>query len=57
MQLLLEDYPYAEDGLLIWNGLKKWNDDYLVRYGPGHCMNPSRAVVHRLWHRHTAAAC
>ncbi len=31
MKLLLDDYPYAEDGLLIWNGLKTWNDGYLVR--------------------------
>ena len=30
LRVLLEDYPYAEDGLLIWDALKKWNDDYLV---------------------------
>ena len=31
MKLLVDDYPYAEDGLLIWTALKKWNDGYLVR--------------------------
>jgi hypothetical protein len=30
VNVLLDDYPYAEDGLLIWNALKKWNDGYLV---------------------------
>ena len=30
LRVLLKDYPYAEDGLLIWDALKKWNDDYLV---------------------------
>ena len=30
VKILLDDYPYAEDGLLIWNALKKWNDGYLV---------------------------
>ncbi len=34
VKVLLDDYPYAEDGLLIWNALKKWNDGYLVRYKP-----------------------
>ncbi len=30
MEVLLDDYPYAEDGLLIWDALQKWNDGYLV---------------------------
>ncbi len=30
MDVLLDDYPYVEDGLLIWDALKKWNDGYLV---------------------------
>ena len=30
VELLVEDYPYAEDGLLIWNALEAWNRDYLV---------------------------
>ena len=39
VQLLLDDYPYAEDGLLIWDALKDWNDDYLV----GHQSDPSQS--------------
>ena len=35
VKVLLDDYPYAEDGLLIWNALRKWNDGYLVRCTPG----------------------
>ena len=30
VKILLDDYPYAEDGLLIWSALKRWNDGYLV---------------------------
>ncbi len=34
VKVMLDDYPYAEDGLLIWDALKKWNDGYLVRIKP-----------------------
>lgn len=26
---VLEDYPYADDGMLIWNSLHQWCSDYL----------------------------
>ena len=31
MQLLTKDYPYAEDGLLVWTALEKMVSDYVVR--------------------------
>ena len=34
VELLVDDYPYAEDGLLIWNALETWNRDYLVTLPP-----------------------
>lgn len=27
--LVIDDYPYAEDGMLIWNSLRKWVSEYL----------------------------
>lgn len=30
--LVIDDYPYAEDGMLIWNSLRKWVSEYLQIY-------------------------
>ncbi|GMH44390.1 hypothetical protein BSKO_12342 [Bryopsis sp. KO-2023] len=32
VELVLKDYPYAEDGLLIWSALHKWVSSYLSLY-------------------------
>ncbi|KAE8715096.1 putative lipoxygenase 6 [Hibiscus syriacus] len=32
LQLLIEDYPYASDGLLIWNAIENWVRTYVNRY-------------------------
>jgi hypothetical protein len=29
VKLAVEDYPYAADGLEIWDAMKKWNTDYI----------------------------
>ncbi|KAJ4757480.1 Lipoxygenase [Rhynchospora pubera] len=34
VSLLLEDYPYATDGLDIWVCIKKWVHNYCVRFYP-----------------------
>ncbi|KAB2061012.1 hypothetical protein ES319_A10G058400v1 [Gossypium barbadense] len=34
LKLLIEDYPYASDGLLIWNALENWVRTYVNRYYP-----------------------
>ncbi|GAB2293257.1 hypothetical protein Dimus_027462 [Dionaea muscipula] len=34
IKLVLEDYPYASDGLLIWDAIEKWVKDYVNRYYP-----------------------
>ncbi|KAK6914681.1 PLAT/LH2 domain [Dillenia turbinata] len=34
LRLLLEDYPYANDGLLIWEAIEKWVRIYVNRYYP-----------------------
>ncbi|KAI9184830.1 hypothetical protein LWI28_001473 [Acer negundo] len=32
LRLLIEDYPYAVDGLEIWSAIKKWVEDYCFFY-------------------------
>jgi hypothetical protein len=32
VKLLLEDYPYADDGMLLWNAVESWVGDYLGLY-------------------------
>lgn len=32
LRLLIEDYPYAVDGLEIWSAIKKWVEDYCSFY-------------------------
>ncbi|KAJ7552095.1 hypothetical protein O6H91_06G101700 [Diphasiastrum complanatum] len=32
VRLVIEDYPYAADGLLIWTAIKSWVKDYLSIY-------------------------
>ncbi|KAI5057411.1 hypothetical protein GOP47_0027426 [Adiantum capillus-veneris] len=32
LQLVIEDYPYASDGILVWNAITKWVDEYVSLY-------------------------
>ncbi|XP_047317908.1 linoleate 13S-lipoxygenase 2-1, chloroplastic-like [Impatiens glandulifera] len=34
LKLAIEDYPYANDGLLIWDSIKQWVTDYVSFYYP-----------------------
>lgn len=34
LKLLIEDYPYASDGLLIWEAIQNWVKTYVNRYYP-----------------------
>lgn len=34
LKLLLEDYPYASDGLLIWSAIENWVRSYVNHYYP-----------------------
>ncbi|KAJ9559605.1 hypothetical protein OSB04_004765 [Centaurea solstitialis] len=34
LKLLIEDYPYASDGLLIWEAIQNWVRTYVARYYP-----------------------
>ncbi|XP_077226864.1 PLAT/LH2 domain-containing lipoxygenase family protein [Tasmannia lanceolata] len=32
VKLVIEDYPYAADGLLIWSAIKDWVEDYVAHF-------------------------
>nr|XP_010943567.1 probable lipoxygenase 8, chloroplastic [Elaeis guineensis] len=32
LRLTIEDYPFANDGLLIWSAIKQWVQDYVSHY-------------------------
>ncbi|XP_031477303.1 lipoxygenase 6, chloroplastic [Nymphaea colorata] len=32
VKLVIEDYPYAADGLLIWSAIKDWVEDYVSHF-------------------------
>ncbi|CAN6220783.1 unnamed protein product [Urochloa humidicola] len=32
LELTIEDYPYANDGLLVWDAIKEWVSDYVAHY-------------------------
>ncbi|RYR17023.1 hypothetical protein Ahy_B03g061831 isoform C [Arachis hypogaea] len=32
LKLVLDDYPYASDGLLIWSAIKEWVESYVVHF-------------------------
>ncbi|MCO5561651.1 hypothetical protein L7F22_015272 [Adiantum nelumboides] len=32
IKLVIEDYPYASDGLLMWDAIKTWVDEYVSLY-------------------------
>ncbi|XP_023548189.1 linoleate 13S-lipoxygenase 3-1, chloroplastic-like isoform X2 [Cucurbita pepo subsp. pepo] len=34
LKLLIEDYPYASDGLLIWDAIENWVKTYVTHYYP-----------------------
>ncbi|KAK3408611.1 hypothetical protein EUGRSUZ_J00819 [Eucalyptus grandis] len=38
LKLAIEDYPFANDGLLLWDTIKEWVTDYVNHYYP----DPSR---------------
>ncbi|GFP94416.1 linoleate 13s-lipoxygenase 2-1 chloroplastic [Phtheirospermum japonicum] len=34
LKLTIKDYPYATDGLLLWDAIKQWVTDYVTYYYP-----------------------
>ena len=34
LKIVIEDYPYAADGLLIWSAIKDWVESYVTHFYP-----------------------
>ncbi|KAG9146813.1 hypothetical protein Leryth_005133 [Lithospermum erythrorhizon] len=34
VKLIIEDYPYASDGLMVWSAIENWVKDYVNHYYP-----------------------
>ena len=34
VRLTIPDYPFANDGLMLWDALKEWVTDYVKHYYP-----------------------
>lgn len=42
---LIKDYPFANDGLILWDALKQWISEYVNHYYP----KPSIVETYSLW--------
>ncbi|KAK4852795.1 hypothetical protein QYF36_027138 [Acer negundo] len=49
LRLLIEDYPYAVDGLEIWSAIKKWVEDYCSFYYTSDEMVQKDAELQNWW--------
>ncbi|CAL0328371.1 unnamed protein product [Lupinus luteus] len=49
LKLTIEDYPFANDGLLIWDAIKEWVTDYVNHYYPNQSMIESDKEVQDWW--------
>ncbi|KAE8657503.1 Lipoxygenase 4 [Hibiscus syriacus] len=50
LKLLIEDYPYASDGLLIWNAIENWVRTYVNRYYPNSSLICNDNELQRWYH-------
>ncbi|XP_020271280.1 linoleate 13S-lipoxygenase 2-1, chloroplastic-like isoform X2 [Asparagus officinalis] len=49
LRLTIEDYPYANDGLLIWSSIKKWVSDYVTRFYPTEAQIQQDSELQQWW--------
>ncbi|CAL1409500.1 unnamed protein product [Linum trigynum] len=49
LKLTIEDYPYASDGLILWDGLHQWVADYVNHYYPNPSLIISDAELQSWW--------
>ncbi|XP_062228301.1 linoleate 9S-lipoxygenase 2-like [Phragmites australis] len=49
VRLLIEDYPYASDGLAIWHAIEKWVMEYLAIYYPNDGMLQADVELQAWW--------
>lgn len=49
LRLTINDYPFAKDGLLIWDALKEWVTAYVTRYYPNASLVESDKELQEWW--------
>ncbi|KAJ4836236.1 hypothetical protein Tsubulata_030641 [Turnera subulata] len=49
LRLTIEDYPYANDGLVLWDATKEWVSDYVDFYYPEECKVESDQELQAWW--------
>lgn len=49
VKLTIEDYPYANDGLILWTIIKEWVKDYVNRYYPDASSVESDIEINNWW--------
>lgn len=50
VKLLIEDYPYAADGLLIWSAIEEGVESYVSHFYPENSDISSDVELHKWWH-------
>ena len=49
LRLTIEDYPYANDGLVLWDNIKQWVTDYVDHYYPDASLVQSDKELQAWW--------
>ncbi|KAF5447856.1 hypothetical protein F2P56_033375, partial [Juglans regia] len=49
LKLTIEDYPFANNGLLLWDTIKEWVSDYVNYYYPNPTVIESDQELHEWW--------
>ncbi|KAM4097016.1 hypothetical protein ACJW30_08G149200 [Castanea mollissima] len=49
LKLTIEDYPYANDDLLLWDSMKEWVSDYVNQYYPSPSLIESDQELQAWW--------
>ncbi|CAI9290171.1 unnamed protein product [Lactuca saligna] len=49
LKLTIEDYPYANDGLLLWDAIKQWATSYVNHYYPKASLVESDVELTQWW--------
>jgi len=49
LKLTIEDYPFANDGLLLWDAIKQWVTDYVTHYYSDDQLIESDRELHAWW--------
>ncbi|KMT14428.1 hypothetical protein BVRB_4g072060 [Beta vulgaris subsp. vulgaris] len=49
LKLTIEDYPFANDGLILWDAIKQWVTDYVNHYYPTEDLVKSDVELQAWW--------